>query len=69
MTKQAYYIKQSNGDQQAVVLNSDGSTDVYTKDGISRIHAGDDRFAYYCHQLETGGYVTDTNPGWQAPVN
>ena len=67
MTRSAYFINQ-NGDQQAVVLNSDNSTDVWDRDGTNRVHSGGDRFDEYCQNLLNSGYLTDETPGWQAPV-
>lgn len=66
MSKESYF-KNDSGNQQAVVLNSDKSTDVWDRDGSNRAHAGDDRFDEYCNNLLSSGYQPDSNPGWQAP--
>jgi hypothetical protein len=67
MSKASYFINNNNGNQQAVVLNSDNSTDVWDRDGSNRAHAGGDRFDEYCQNLLNSGYQQDNNPGWQAP--
>jgi hypothetical protein len=69
MSKEAYFVNQNNGDQQAVVINNDGSTDVWDRDGSNRAHAGGDLFDEYCRNLLTSGYQQDANPGWQAPLH
>lgn len=69
MTKVAYFVNRTSGDQQAVVLNSDGSTDVWDKDQSNKAHAGGDRFDEYCQNLTSSGYELDSEPGWQAPVS
>jgi hypothetical protein len=69
MANSAYFINPNNQDQQAVVLNSDGSTDVWDRDGSNRVHAGGDRFDDYCQNLLNSGYQPDPDPGWQAPMS
>jgi hypothetical protein len=69
MSKSAYFVNPNNQDKQAVVLNNDGSTDIWDSDGSNRLHTGGDRFDEYCGQVLHSGYQPDPNPDWQAPMS
>jgi hypothetical protein len=67
ITKAKYFVNPANGDKQAVVLYSDGSTEIWDADGSKRATAGGDRFDQYCQNMLNTGYQEDTSPDWQAP--
>jgi hypothetical protein len=67
ISRAAYFINPNNNDQQAVVLYSNGSTEIWDRDGSKRLTTGGDRFDDYCNQISHSGYQPDDNPGWQAP--
>lgn len=69
IAREAYFRNPGNGNQQAVVLYTDGSTVIWDSNGRKRASAGGDRFEEYCQQMLNNGYEADPNPGWQAPEN
>jgi hypothetical protein len=62
-----YFINPVNGNQQAVVLYSDGSTVIWDSNGTKRASTGGDRFDIYCQQILNNGYIDDESPDWEAP--
>jgi hypothetical protein len=67
IAKVRYFINPVNGDKQAVVLYTDGSTAIWDSDGSKPATAGGNRFDEYCRAMSNSGYQEDSSPDWQAP--
>jgi hypothetical protein len=67
IARQKYFVNPVNGDKQAVVLYTDGTTEIWDSDGSKRTTAGGDRFDEYCQAMLNSGYDEDNAPDWQAP--
>jgi hypothetical protein len=65
--RSAYFIDQNSGDEQAVILYTDGSTAIWDRDGRRIGEAGDDRFDMYCQSVTMSGFQLNNNPDWTAP--
>jgi hypothetical protein len=65
--KSRYFIRRKDGDQQAIVLYTNGSTVIWDKDEGRRGSSNGDRFDDWCNESLNEGYVIDDHPDWEAP--